>query len=313
MNINDIVSKITDDNIDAVIDELVRRKRNAAVIAPFEALFNSGHILEVQYGENSIVYFDRIVNQLCNSIELGIFGTNGTATAYIEIDNREDEISFGKMQPICQCNHSVITFNKNKTAYKIRNLVSCVLQRGKYLSNIGGSTSVECDTMRRLADLKASCTRSAKSETNVDTNDNESCVSIETHKLYSYFKYIQKFLEEDSDRWIYLTRRVEKEINDNGFKTFRKSKMTQSINKIDIDFQTGKVTCGINDSHKAVFEFNLNDFMDDDSFANIILDKNNKWILKNTNTTLEFEFYDSIKSFSAGNRIDPIEIIKADE
>ena len=306
-NINDIINSISDEKLDAVINALINRKESYSKKAVFETLFKEGHLLEVKYDNTALIYFDRLVAVCGKAIEFGVFGTGGEATAWLELDEK-DTIVFSKDSPSFSCSYSKISFGEEKQ-FKVNGLTSCKLCRGVYTSKVGGHTPVEHHALKLLAKYreKINDVPICHAPTNEEL-DQEAAAPKKKHldKIYKAFKSMQNFLNENPNRWIYFTSIAEKETSNDGFKSMRKSKISQPINRIDVDNETGQVVGSISDSDK-VFAFNINDFSADLKTEHI---DGKKWVLTDTNIKMEFEFFNtSIGGFSKENRIDPISII----
>ena len=318
-NINDIINSISDEKLDVVINALVNRKESCLKKGVFETLFKEGHLLEVKYDDNALIYFDRLVFICGKDLEFGIFGTNGESTAWLELDEK-DNIAFSKDSPSFSCSYSKISFKKGK--FKVNGLTSCKLCRGVYTSNVGGHTPVEHDALKLLAKYReklndvpvyhAPTNDEIALEINAAPTNDEIAQEIAApkkkhlDKIYKAFESMRNFLNENPNRWIYFTRIAEKETSKDGFKSTRKSKISQHVNQIDIDNKTGQVIVFISDSDK-VFAFNINDFSADLKAEHI---DGKKWALIDTNIKMEFEFFNtSVGVFSKENRIDPISII----
>lgn len=307
-NINCIIDAINDEQLDAVICALNNRKKSAAKRAVFDTLFNTGHILEVQYNDNSLIYLDKITEFYPNYILMRVWATD--IIVGLEIDD-QDAVAFSHDAPSFGCYRSKIIINDNE--YKIRNLTSCRLNRGIYASNIGGHCPIEHDAMKRLANCCEKINEisevyvsnngeSPKQTEETDINSSENSKG----RLFNAFRCMQEFLNSDSNAWIYFTSIAEKETSKDGFKSMRKSKISQPINRIDVDNETGQVVCSISDSDK-VFAFNINDFSVKLKTERI---DGKKWVLIDPNIKMEFEFFiTSTGVFSKENRIDPISII----
>ena len=306
-NINDIINSISDEKLDAVINALINRKESCSKKAVFETLFKEGHLLEVKYDDNALIYFDRLVFICGKDLEFGIFGTNGEGTAWLELDEK-DTIVFSKDSPSFSCSYSKISFGKGKQ-FNINGLTSCKLCRGVYTSKVGGHTPVEHDALKLLAKYREKV--NGVPVCNAPTNDEiaqKPAAPKKKHsdKIYKAFESMRNFLNENPNRWIYFTSIAEKETSKDGFKSTRKSKISQPINRIDVDNETGQVVGSISDSDK-VFAFNINDFSAELKTERI---DGKKWVLTDTNIKMEFEFFNtSIGGFSKENRIDPISII----
>ena len=305
-NINNIINSISDEKLDVVINALINRKESCLKKAVFETLFKEGHLLEVKYDNNALIYFDRLVFICGKDLEFGIFGTNGESTAWLELDEK-DNIAFSKDSPSFSCSYSKISFGKGK--FNVNGLTSCKLCRDVYTSNVGGHTPVEHDALKLLAKYREKV--NDVPVYHAPTNDEIAQEIIAPKKkyldkIYKAFESMRNFLNENPNRWIYFTRVAEKETSKDGFKSTRKSKISQPINRIDIDDETGQVVGSISDSDK-VFAFNINDFSADFKAEHI---DGKKWVLIDTNSKMEFEFFNtSIGGFSKENRIDPISII----
>lgn len=306
-NINDIINSISDEKLDTVINALINRKESCSKKAVFETLFKEGHLLEVKYDDTALIYFDRFVSVCGKDLEFGIFGTNGEATAWLELDEK-DTIAFSKDSPSFSCSYSKISFGKGKQ-FSVNGLTSCKLCRAVYTSKVGGHTPVEHDTLKLLAKYR----KKLKDVSVYHTPTNEEIVQEAAtpkkkylDKIYKAFEAMRNFLNENPNRWIYFTRVAEQETLKDGFKSMRKSKISQPINQIDVDNETGQVVGSISDSDK-VFAFNINDFSTE--FKTECVD-GKKWLLTDTNIKMEFEFFNtSTGGFSKENRIDPISII----
>lgn len=306
-NINDIINSISDEKLDVVINALINRKETCSKKAVFETLFKEGHLLEVKYDDKALIYFDRLVSVCGKAIEFGVFGTNGEGTAWLELDEK-DTIAFSKDSPSFNCSYSKISFGKGKQ-FKVNGLTSCKLCRGVYTSKVGGHTPVEHHALKLLAKYreKINDVPVYHAPTNEELAQ-ESMAPKKKHldKIYKAFESMRNFLNENPNRWIYFTSIAEKEMSNDGFKSMRKSKISQPINRIDVDNETGQVVGSISDSDK-VFAFNINDFSADLKTEHI---DGKKWVLTDTNIKMEFEFFNtSIGGFSKENRIDPISII----
>lgn len=308
-NINDIINSISDEKLDAVINALINRKESCSKKAVFETLFKEGHLLEVKYDDNALIYFDRLVFICGKDLEFGIFGTNGEATAWLELDEK-DTIAFSKDSPSLSCSYSKISFGKRKQ-FNVNGLTSCKLCRGVYTSKVGGHTPVEHDTLKLLAKYREKV--NDVPVYHAPTNDELAQEAVAAapkkkhlDKIYKAFESMRNFLNENPNRWIYFTSITEKETSKDGFKSTRKSKISQPINRIDVDNETGQVLGSITDSDK-VFAFNINDFSAELKAERI---DGKKWVLIDTNIKMEFEFFNtSTGGFSKENRIDPISII----
>lgn len=306
-NIIDIINSISDEKLDAVINALINRKESCPKRAVFETLFKEGHLLEVKYDDTALIYLDRFVSVCGNDLEFGIFGTNGEATAWLELDEK-DTIAFSKDSPSFSCSYSKISFGKGKQ-FSVNGLTSCKLCRAVYTSKVGGHTSVEHDTLKLLAKYreKVKDVPVYHAPTNEELGQ-EAAIPKKKYldKIYKAFESMRNFLNENPNRWIYFTSIAEKETSKDGFKSMRKSKISQPINRIDVDNETGQVVGSISDSDK-VFAFNINDFSAELKTERI---DDEKWVLTDTNIKMEFEFFNtSTGGFSKENRIDPISII----
>lgn len=307
-NINCIIDSINDEQLDAVICALNNRKKSATKRAVFDTLFNTGHILEVQYNDNSLIYLDKITKVYSKCIQMRVWSTD--IIVGLEIDD-QDAVAFSHDAPSFGCYRSKIIINGNE--YKIRNLTSCRLNRGIYASNIGGHCPIEHDAMKSLANCcekikevpkvyVSNNSESPKQMKNTDVNSSENS----TGQLFNAFRCMQEFLNGDLNSWIYFTSIAEKETSKNGFKSTRKSKISQPINHLEVDNETGQIVGSIADSDK-VFAFNINDFSEDVKTKCV---ENKKWVLIDTNIKMEFEFFNtSSGGFSKENRIDPLTII----
>lgn len=307
-NINDIINSISDEKLDAVICALNNRKKSATKRAVFDTLFNTGHILEVQYNDNSLIYLDKIINVYPKCIQMRVWSTD--IIVGLEIDD-QDAVAFSHDAPSFGCYRSKIIINGNE--YKIRNLTSCRLNRGIYASNIGGHCPIEHDAMKSLANCcekikeipKVYVSNNSESHKQTEETDINSSESSKG-RLFKAFRCMQEFLNVDSNTWIYFTSVVEKETSKDGFKSTRKSKISQPINHLEVDDKTGQIIGSISDSDK-IFAFNINDFSED---IKTKCSENKKWVLIDKNNKMEFEFFNSATGgFIKENRIDPTTII----
>lgn len=305
-NINNIINSISDEKLDTVINALINRKEACSKKAVFETLFNEGHLLEVRYDDNALIYFDRLVSICGKELKFGIFGTNGEGAAWLELDEK-DNIAFSKDSPSFSCSYSKISFEKGK--FKVNALTSCKLCRGVYTSNVGGHTPVEHDALKLLAKYREKINDAPVYHAPTNDEIAQEIVAPKKKyldKIYKAFESMRNFLNENPNRWIYFTSIAEKETSKDGFKSTRKSKISQPVNRIDVDNKTGQVVGSISGSDK-VFAFNINDFSADLKTEHI---DGKKWVLIDTNIKMEFEFFNtSVGGFSKENRIDPISII----
>lgn len=156
-NIIDIIDTIGVDDLDKVIELLKDKKRIHTAGDGFKQVFNSGHIIEIQYDKNCLVYVDRLINVNVAgntaSYTFGMFGTDGKITVTLSSKIDEHGFNFTSSLPYVQVLDSLVFDNSNyKTTHLANALVVCKLMRGVYDKNM--LVPVENDALRCLTETR---------------------------------------------------------------------------------------------------------------------------------------------------------------
>lgn len=156
-NIIDIIDTIGVDDLDKVIELLKDKKRIHTAGDGFKQVFNSGHIIEIQYDKNCLVYVDRLINVNVAgntaSYTFGMFGTDGKITVTLSSKIDEYGFNFTSSLPYVQVLDSLVFDNSNyKTTHLANALVVCKLMRGVYDKNM--LVPVENDALRCLTETR---------------------------------------------------------------------------------------------------------------------------------------------------------------